>query len=93
MGAIDHSDNARQHARRRARERLGLVLGRRDLQSLEARIRDGEGQLVRSCTDGRRVVRIRFLFDELVVVFDPALDCIVTVLPPGCRDDCANGDD
>lgn len=81
-----HRKIARRHAMKRCRERHNIVLEPRDLDSLEARIRDGEGEIIRVLPDKRRTVRIRFLFDQLMVCFDPVLDCIVTVLPRGCRE-------
>ena len=83
--AAAHREDARAHALSRCRQRHGLHLSERGLAALEARLRDGEGELLRTGTDGRRRVRIRFLFDALTVVFCPALDCIVTVLTPEVR--------
>lgn len=84
--AAAHRKMARRHAITRCRERHNIDLASRDLESLEARIREGEGETIRLLPDGRRTIRIRFLFDRLTVSFDPALDCIVTVLPPGCHE-------
>ena len=81
-----HRKMARRHATMRCRERHNIELTPRDLDSLEARIREGEGETVRILPDGRRTIRIRFLFDRLMVSFDPVLDCIVTVLPRHCRE-------
>lgn len=81
-----HRKMARRHAMNRCRERHNIDLTLQGLDSLEARIRDGEGQIIRLLPDGRQTIRIRFLFDQLTVSFDPELDCIVTVLPRFCHE-------
>jgi hypothetical protein len=81
-----HRKMARRHATTRCRERHNIDLRPRDLASLETRIREGDGEIIRVLPDGRRTIRIRFLFDLLMVSFDPELDCIVTVLPRHCRE-------
>ena len=87
MNAADtHRRIARKHAIKRCRERYNIDLKPRDLAALEARIRSGEGEVLRRLPGGRLTVRIRFLFDHLPVTFDPSLDCIVTVLPRDCRE-------
>lgn len=78
--------DTRAHALKRARQRYGIRLSERDLAGLEERVRDGGGELLRLDSDGCRVVLVRFLFDQLTVVFDPERDCIVTVLPRYCRE-------
>ena len=81
-----HREHARQHTIRRARERHGIQLSLSALTTLEERLRAGEGVLLRPDPDGCRVMLIRFLFDQITVVFDPELDCIKTVLPRFCRE-------
>lgn len=81
-----HRKIARRHAMRRCRERHNIEMSPRDLDSLEARIRAGAGQIVRVLPDKRQTIRIRFMYDQLMVCFDPVLDCIVTVLPRACRE-------
>ncbi len=84
--AARHQEFARLHAITRARQRHGLRLTLKDIRCLEERLRADEGEVLRPLQDGCRVVRIRFLFDYLVVLFDPELDCIRTVLPRHCRE-------
>lgn len=87
MNAADtHRRVARKHAVKRCLERYNIDLTPRDLAALEARIRGGDGEILRRLPDGCLTVRIRFLFDQLPVTFDPSLDCIVTVLPRDCRE-------
>jgi hypothetical protein len=81
-----HREYARLHAIKRARQRHGIRLSMCEVRALEERLRAHEGEVLRPLQDGCRVVRIRFLFDHIVVLFDPALDCIRTVLPRHCRE-------
>lgn len=77
---------ARKHAVMRAKERHGIRLTPGELATLEDRLRAGQGEVLRVLPDRCRFVRIRLLFDHIVVVFDPELDCIRTVLPRNCRE-------
>lgn len=81
-----HRENARKHAIRRCRERHNVELRPADLDNMEDRIRSGDAVVLRLEPDGKRVVRVRMLFDHLIVVFDPTLDCVVTVLADDCRE-------
>lgn len=78
-----HRDRARRHARTRAWERFGIALADPDLKAIEAFVRVGGGKVVRSENDGTRFVELEFRDKRLWVVFKPAIDCAVSVLPEG----------
>jgi len=83
MAATDHQDNCRRHALRRAWDRYGLVIGAKELAALEARIAAGKMRLLRRHPDGVGVYRLRYRGRRLYLVYDPALERVVTFLPSG----------
>lgn len=80
---LDHRERARRHARTRAWERFGIALAEPDLKAIEAFVRAGGGRVVRFEKDGTKAVELEFREKGLWVLFKPALDCAVTVLPEG----------
>lgn len=78
---LSHADAARVHAMRRAWQRHGLAIARADLMSAERRIGGGDATLICACVDQRQAWRVKIKGTTLVVIFDHALNVIVTVLP------------
>lgn len=78
-----HRWRCQEHVRRRAWRRFGLALANPDITAIEDSIRDGGGEDVGTQPDGRYGRRMTVRGRILVVVFDPRLDCAVTLLPTG----------
>lgn len=79
--SLSKRSSERHHAKRRARERFGVLLGKRLRREIIATIQSGAGRFY-----DRQSCRIsRFLFDicgrEAIVVYDRARKEIVTVFP------------
>jgi hypothetical protein len=75
-----------KHAKRRARERYGLEINRRDRQELIARIMNGDGKFIPSRqlnrnNKNRRMWQIHYRGKDLLVIFDQRVKALVTFLP------------
>lgn len=76
-----HREAAMLHARKRAWQRCGLALGLPELERLAEKARRGKGTRTRDAGLNRAVWELRWNGRTIVVVYDSALDCVVTVLP------------
>lgn len=75
-----------KHAKRRAYERYGLQMNRRDRQELISRIVNGEGKFIPSDpTDQKYRHRVMWLIDyrdrDLLLIFDRQAKALITFLP------------
>ena len=76
-----HILNCRRHTKQRAFERYGLALSLQDILAAEKQIWNGRAPFVADDVAMRQRYMVRIKGKVVPVVFDIALDCIVTVLP------------
>jgi hypothetical protein len=78
----------RKHARKRAKERYGIDLTRRDMRAIIRKIDNGKAEFI-----GRQSLRVtvwkaKYKEEDLTFAYDNKRKTIVTVFPKGAKVDC-----
>lgn len=76
-----------EHAKRRAAERHLLTLSDQDLREIKNRIQDGTAIFVSRQTGDRSRFYLVFRGTEIVVAYSKRHKTVVTVFPPGCKEE------
>lgn len=78
--AGDHRENALMHVQRRAWERLGVALTKKDVEALSAKCADGGfGRPGRTARDGRQLFGAVLRGHDVQLIFCPILGVVVTL--------------
>ncbi len=71
----------RMHARRRAEERYGLILHRRQLEEIAGLIRNGRAELLERQSHTRTKWRLSYQGRDLLVMYSSSTRQVITFLP------------
>lgn len=77
-------DNQIAHAKKRAAERYGLVLNRREYMEVVNLIQDGKAQFMYRTSNRLAVFSLTYMETDVVVVYDKQRKTVVTFLPKEC---------
>lgn len=67
------------HSKRRAKERLGMNLTNRDLDSIVGMIRNNRGQFVEKQSNRVTLWKVHYRDNDMQVLYDKTRQCIITV--------------
>ena len=78
---LNYTRSCFAHFKKRARERYKFVLNEFDVCEIALMICNGNGVLKANLQKGRKLVKLKYRGRMLPIVWDPFLQCPVTVLP------------